>query len=167
MPTLNLGEEEMHQNIWGLCVIHVYRYIFIKFRLFEDFIRLVSMIIAEWDFQGFFLDQDWFGDLGQKWFRKISKLRLFFSAQIFWYIFRCTIIVQKLLYRIKGTGYSQSLIDCFILCIYSLITLVVQLIMKIDFTTLEVLEFLLGIASPGNNIRFDALNLIFGYVYYI
>lgn len=32
----------------------------------------------------------------------------------------------------------------------SLISLVVQLIKKIDFTTLEVLEFLLGIASPDN-----------------
>lgn len=31
--------------------------------------------------------------------------------------------------------------------------------MKIDFTTLEVLEFLLGIASPGNNIRIDILNI--------
>ena len=33
----------------------------------------------------------------------------------------------------------------------SLISLVVQLIMKIDFTTLEVLEFMLEIASPGNS----------------
>lgn len=39
--------------------------------------------------------------------------------------------------------------------------------MKIDFIILEVLEFLLGIVLLGNNIRFDVLNLIFGYVYYI
>lgn len=59
------------------------------------------------------------------------------------------------------------MIDCFILCTNSLITLVVQLIMKIDFTTLEVLEFLLGIASPGNNIKLDIPKLMFEFAYYI
>lgn len=54
-----------------------------------------------------------------------------------------------------------------ILFVNSLITLVVQLIMKIDFTTLEVLEFLLGIASPGNNIKLDIPKLMFEYAYYI
>lgn len=39
----------------------------------------------------------------------------------------------------------------FFVLLNSLITLVVQLIKKIDFTTLEVLEFLLGIAAPGND----------------
>lgn len=66
-----------------------------------------------------------------------------------------------------GLRNSQELIDCFILCTNSLITLVVQLIMKIDFTTLEVLEFLLGIASPGNNIKLDIPKLMFEFAYYI
>lgn len=68
---------------------------------------------------------------------------------------------------IQDKRFSQTLRDGLILFVNSLITLVVQLIMKIDFTTLEVLEFLLGIASPGNNIKLDIPKLMFEYAYYI